>query len=1408
MRQYPRGDRLALWVLRIAACAAIACFTAMVTTLPASAQSIPPPPVRSAVDANGVDLTTGILRIAMPGIAVGQPGAGGLSYARVFDSGAQAWRDNLTGTINSSGATYTVTLYGGSQVFTLVGGVYVAAEPDGATLAFSANIYTYRTRNGAVALYDKGLAGSSPTQANEGRITTFTAPSGEVQTFTYTALNATTQRLQSLNNNFGYQLKFEYQNNDPATGGLTLIKVTAINNAVDYCSPTADSCAGFTQTWPSLSFDAALPTTVTDALGRVTRYTYVTNRVSAIRRPSSAVDNVTFTWVIGRVRVVTNGVGTWNYGYTPPTGNIGTTTITDPLGHQRVVTWDASLNLILTDRDALNRTTTFTYGAANRLARVTQPEGNYAALTYDARGNVTQTTQVAKAGSGLANIVTSAAYATTCTNPVTCNMPTSTTDARGFRTDYTYNSSHGGVETITAPAPSGTAPVGSGARPQTRIAYQQFSAYYKNSAGVIVAAPTGVTLPSEISACATTSSCVNGADETRTVIGYGSNGVANNRLPVATTVRSGDNALSVTSTVAYDAIGNAITIDGPLAGSADTTRTRYDAGRQVVGVIGPDPDGAGPLKHRAQRLGYNFDGQLVTVDHGNVNSQSDPDWAAFTVLERATMAYDAVGRRIRSDLIDVGTGNALAVSQVSYDAANRPECVVQRMNAAVFGALPAACTLSTQGANGPDRITRTAYNNADQPIQVTSGYGTAGAINEATTSYTNNGLQATLADGAGNLTTFVYDGFDRLSRMRYPQAANGAVSSTTDYEETTYNIAANTTTQRRRDGQVLTLSADNLGRVTLVDAPGTGLDVTRSYDLFSRQLSAASGGQSLSFAYDQLSRLTSATAAQGSVSYLYDAASRRTRMTWPDGFYVAYDYDLAGAVTAMRENGAASGVGVLASFAYDNLGRRASLARGNGVSTAYAYDAASRLATLTQDLTVAGQDQSYGLSYNAASQITERTGSNAAYDLPAPVDGTTSYSANGLNQYGNVAGASLTYDSLGNLTGLAGAAYGYDVANRLTSATPAGASAATLAYDAIGRLRETVGAGATTRFLYDGADMVAEYNGANVMQRRFVHGPGVDEPLVWYEGAGTSDRRWLLADQLGSVVAVTNASGAATSINAYDEYGTPAATNTGRFQYTGQMWLPEAGVYHYKARAYLPALGRFAQTDPIGFGGGMNLYAYVGNDPVGFSDPMGLAEVCATPTGSRIPRCVNVDGNGNGDSSDVDLTPAQIRMLAAAFREFIYLNDEADLKYRGATIGYGFSLLDENLVRAVSQFIGANLRRGGWGDTVIYGGNYLGRDVAGQAHWERQREVGRGVYSIKLNMNWGDHRTNPSGLARTMIHEYLHRRDNMGMEFRNSPVHQAIDAEARRRLVIYGLAGGGCAPVGGHWPFPPSYPGC
>ena len=546
------------------------------------------------------------------------------------------------------------------------------------------------------------------------------------------------------------------------------------------------------------------------------------------------------------------------------------------------------------------------------------------------------------------------------------------------------------------------------------------------------------------------------------------------------------------------------------------------------------------------------------------------------------------------------------MTQYGYNAAGLAECVAVRMNGAAWGSLPAsACSLGTTGGEGPDRITRTSYDNANRATLVQTAYGTADQADELTTSYNANGTVASVTDGNGNKTTYEYDGVDRLVKTRYPVTTTGSgTSSTTDYEQLGYDPAGNVTSRRLRDGQTIGFTYDNLNRATFKNLPGSEPDVTYSYDLTGYLTGASQSGPALTCGYDALRRRVSQTGPRGTTSTGYDLTGQRMQLTYDGGFYVNYDRLVTGEVTAIRENGATSGAGVLASYGYDQLGRRTSVTRGNGTATSYGYDNVSRLASLTQDLAGTSGDLALGFGYNKASQIASVARSNDAYAWTGAATGAKAYGLNGLNQMTSAAGVSITYDARGNTASIGGSSYGYSSENLLTSA-PGGV---TLGYDPLMRLYTTSGSG--MRFRYDGVDLIGEVDGSGVLQKRYVHGDGDDEPVVEYvrNGSGSYDRVWLHADERGSVVARSDASGAAATVNSYDEYGVPGSGNAGRFQYTGQAWLPDVGLYYYKARMLAAQFARFMQTDPIGYGSGPNWYGYVANDPVNYRDPLGLLQ--------------------------------------------------------------------------------------------------------------------------------------------------------------------------------------------------------
>jgi hypothetical protein len=172
-----------------------------------------------------------------------------------------------------------------------------------------------------------------------------------------------------------------------------------------------------------------------------------------------------------------------------------------------------------------------------------------------------------------------------------------------------------------------------------------------------------------------------------------------------------------------------------------------------------------------------------------------------------------------------------------------------------------------------------------------------------------------------------------------------------------------------------------------------------------------------------------------------------------------------------------------------------------------------------------------------------------------------------LNQYTAVGGTSYSYsDNRGNLTSDGTRTCAYDSLNRLISVS----GLVTLSYDPLGRLGSSTASSVTTLRQYDGDQLVTEYNASGTVLRRYIPGPALEEPLAWYEGSSNTDRRWLHADEHGSIVGYSDFSGISGAIYGYGSYGEPSAWSGSRYRYAAQTTIPEAALYDYRLAPTIP----------------------------------------------------------------------------------------------------------------------------------------------------------------------------------------------------------------------------------------------
>jgi len=445
------------------------------------------------------------------------------------------------------------------------------------------------------------------------------------------------------------------------------------------------------------------------------------------------------------------------------------------------------------------------------------------------------------------------------------------------------------------------------------------------------------------------------------------------------------------------------------------------------------------------------------------------------------------------------------------------------------------------------------------------------------------------------------DSQGHLTNWKTPEATIAAT-----YDTKTANIGTLTT-----DGGSIAYTWDGS---LLLSSSLTGTVAGKAswkYDNAFRPVSETVGSNSVSLAYDSYGRLSQvgsetlgyasdgtsvATTACGqvseSLSYSIDYGELSDhKVTGSTGSSVLYQAklvrDALGRITKKDET--IGSVTTSDTYEYNALGGLTSVTRA-GVATNYAYD-------------LNGNRTDSGAQLDAQDRLLKMNGVAYAYNddgqllTKTATEGVTTYTYDTLGQLRNVQLPSKRVD------------YVIDPAGRRVGKRVDGQLVKGFLYDAQGRA-------------------LAELDGKGSLVSQFVYGSRRNVPDLMFRGGKTYR---LVSDYLGSVrlVVDTTTSNVAQQLD-YDIWGkvtNDTSPGLQPFGFAGGLYAPPPGLVRFGARDYDPMVGRWTNKDPILFGGGQaNLYVYVGNDPVNWTDESGLAGVSGAIVGGLVGGIVGVAG--------------------------------------------------------------------------------------------------------------------------------------------------------------------------------------
>lgn len=1118
-----------------------------------------------------------------------------------------------------------------------------------------------------------------------------------IQSTSYT-YNAAGNMIEKTSNCCGFDVTYGYDslNNviqkTDANGNISNFSYDLKGNLLSETDPLA-----FTKTFIYEPVHNRI-TSYTDKKGNITTYGYDLNaNMIQVNKPLGITENFTYD-IFGSVTSFTDGNGNTTlflnntHGYK--------TLVTLPGGNTLVFTYDNVGNQTSTT-DANAHTTSFFYNKLNRLVQVTDAMLNNFIYNYDGRGSCTSSTDAL--GHVTTYIYDALFRLTSTTTPTGTKSATydefgntlTLADQMGFVTQYTYNSQNliasetnpfnntrsftyddnGNKLTETDFSGHLTSYTYDDLNRITQItdalSHNIFYTYdaignqtsFTNAIGnttlytydalnreIQIQMPIG-TIQYTYDAVGNRTSTID-ANGHATIFAYDTR----NRLISET------NALSHMRTFSYDPHGNII---AETDRNGHTTTYIYDALNRSTQSVYP----LGLTHSTTFDAVGNVTGKVLP--NGNIKVYSyDAGDRLLTVSDliglELSYAYDANSNIIsRTD----GNGN---ITSCSYDALNRPITVTDPfLNTISYSYNANSSVTGITDRNG--NLTNYVYDILERKSLTTMPTGNTNSI-----AYDAVGNIISRIDDNGQATFYSYDTNNRLS---------GEFFTDTTSVIYTYDPHGNRISRTDGNGNTTTYVYDNNNRLLTRNYPGSN-DDNFLYDNEGRISSAINSHATIAFAYDNADQLISETLNGKTTSYSYDIPNRKQVISFPGGRNIEEVYDYRARMSSIKENNLN-----MALYTYNAANRMLTRAYKNGMIAGFSYNINNWNTVINHsgNTTVAQFNYSFDNNGNRIAEekvhhamhselynydgnnrlINFKAGILTGTSIPVPITQTqynydgannrlnmihdsvsTFYSINNINEYTTIfdsVSVSPVYDANGNMISDGVHNYGYDYENRLID-VDSGATAQ-YKYDPLGRRIQKVLPANTFCYYYDRQGIIEVRDASDSTITTYILGADPDNILGMRQGGNDY---FYHHNALGSVVAVTNDSGAVVERYDYDAYGKPAIYNDvfislpasfigNTYLFTGREYDAETGNYHYRARTYNPKMGRFLQQDPIGNWGDEinngNGFGYVGNNPVNMVDPMGLAS--GDPLKGLNVSKANSAGGGGGGSVKICIKFAQ-----------------------------------------------------------------------------------------------------------------------------------------------------------------------